>query len=306
MYFYVVNSVQCPLSCVGMPPPVQVQYSNGVVVNFPNQSPTFPPAPTPGSVPITSASCNGCTYTIERNAACPGEASTPASSEAALCFAGDSLVRLRDGRLRRMDSLETDEWVLAVGRHTTSTVVMSPVEAWMHRNSERRALFRRIQLESGRMLKLTGNHFIYARKQGCLTRGTRQRHLVSGSILEGPLTVARSVEVGDCLFELRPEVGLVIHGTDLKARVKNDGFVLVESGVVEVDTVEEVGVYAPMTAEGNLLVNDILVSCLSTVDQPMLQRNLFKVPISISISFSFSHHHALLFRACTRCHQCNG
>lgn len=60
--------------------------------------------------------------------------------------------------------------------------------------------------------------------------------------------------------------------------VQDEGFMLLESRVVAVDTVEEVGVYAPMTAEGNLLVNDILVSCLSTVDQPLLQRIFFKVP----------------------------
>ncbi len=52
---------------------------------------------------------------------------------------------------------------------------------------------------------------------------------------------------------------------------------LVERRVVSLSYVQEVGVYSPLTAEGNLLVNDVLVSCMSNLEQPLLQRNLLKV-----------------------------
>jgi len=183
-----------------------------------------------------------------------------------VCFAGDSLVRLHDGELRRMDKLEVGDWVLALSQG--GQVVVSRVEAWIHRNPQRSTTFRQVRLDDGKQLKLTANHFIYKRSGGCgdgskgPTPPAPRRHIRLADMVVGSLREAGDLWAGDCLFEVEP------HG---------DGFVLVEHEVVEVVSVVEKGVYAPMTAEGNLFVNDLLVSCLSTFDRPLLQRNFLKV-----------------------------
>lgn len=266
MYFYIVVNggifSAFPFLPIGIaPPPTLVMLSNGATQIFIGGN--FPPAPAPGTFPITSASCNGCNYAIATNPPC----ATPAPPQPATCFAADSLVRAHDGRLRTMKELALDEWVLAVsGGSETSEVVASRAEAWIHRNPNRRATFLRVETASGRVLKLTPNHFIYKR-EAC--SGDVKLVAPDEILREVPLTLAAEVRVGNCLFELEP---------------MGDGFALMESEVVSVEEVEGVGVYSPMTPEGNLFVDDVLVSCLSNLDQPLLQRNFLTVRAEYTIT----------------------
>lgn len=145
MFFYVV-STQVPTGT-----PARIKYTDGTVSTFAASSPAFQRVPETGTIIVTSASCTGCTYEVATNA-CPvpenvtetaNVASVPAPAApspapvdppappplpipppapdpvaaappAMTCFSGDSLVRLDDGKLKRMDELETNDWVLAV------------------------------------------------------------------------------------------------------------------------------------------------------------------------------------------------
>lgn len=48
---------------------------------------------------------------------------------------------------------------------------------------------------------------------------------------------------------------------------------LVETRISNATVVEERGVYAPMTNEGNIIVEDVLASCMTIIHSPLLQRN---------------------------------
>ncbi|KAI1722269.1 hint module domain-containing protein [Ditylenchus destructor] len=55
--------------------------------------------------------------------------------------------------------------------------------------------------------------------------------------------------------------------------IKEEKYVLVETRIINATVVEERGVYAPMTNEGNIIVEDVLASCMTIIRSPLLQRN---------------------------------
>ena len=156
MFFYVV-STQVPTGT-----PARIRYTDGTISTFAASSPAFSRVPETGTITVTSASCTGCAYNVYTKS-CPDtnitvasgaapnvalEPATPpappslplpdpgpvaAAPPAMNCFSGDSLVRLDDGSLKRMDELETNEWVLAVegsrvSQYSTCMFFLSPFE----------------------------------------------------------------------------------------------------------------------------------------------------------------------------------
>ena len=56
------------------------------------------------------------------------------------CFAADSLVRLEDDSLKRMDQLTMMEWVKTPGAEFNH-IGGAPLTNWLHRNAEEEAEF---------------------------------------------------------------------------------------------------------------------------------------------------------------------
>lgn len=44
-----------------------------------------------------------------------------------------------------------------------------------------------------------------------------------------------------------------------------------ERRVQKIDIVEDIGIYAPMTSNSNIIVNDIFASCLNIIDNKVMQ-----------------------------------
>uniref|UniRef100_A0A183BKE1 HintN domain-containing protein n=1 Tax=Globodera pallida TaxID=36090 RepID=A0A183BKE1_GLOPA len=160
------------------------------------------------------------------------------------CFAGDTLVQLVDGSQKRMDKLTMGDWVASANG---SQLLYSMVESWIHRMPSEEAEFVRLELEDGRMLKLTGKHFIYASK--CTGNGG----YVPVEKAHARMVYAEEVRPGDC----------------------SKSMALFEHRVFNIDRVRERGIYAPMTGTGDIVVHGVLASCYNIERNNVLQKSFF-------------------------------
>ncbi|KAI1698079.1 hint module domain-containing protein [Ditylenchus destructor] len=170
------------------------------------------------------------------------------SNPPALCFAGDTMVRvINETKPRRMDQLKRGDWVLAVSMDNNEPA-FSRIDWWIHRSPTTVAEFRRLELENGVVLKLTAKHFIY-RRTNCSSFSTLASEPIANGIFEQKPVFADTVLVGDCVFYL----------TTGKAK-------FVQMRVRKVSTITEQGIYAPMTSEGNIVVEGVIASCFALLD----------------------------------------
>uniref|UniRef100_A0AC34FM37 Uncharacterized protein n=1 Tax=Panagrolaimus sp. ES5 TaxID=591445 RepID=A0AC34FM37_9BILA len=164
-----------------------------------------------------------------------------------LCFSGDTTVTTLNGKEKRLDELEINEWVLSSGGNVA--VGYSKVNSWLHRMPKVEAEFIKFILEDGKELKITNKHFIY--RGDC----SQKNASVAINVALKDMVYAEDVKSTDCLF------------------VKN-GLELVETKISKIETVKEIGIYAPMTESGNIIVNDILASCYNIEKSSRIQSTL--------------------------------
>ncbi|KAG7294861.1 hypothetical protein JYU34_022760, partial [Plutella xylostella] len=149
------------------------------------------------------------------------------SGAGAGCFPGGALVRTRLGP-RPVELLAPGDQVLAVD--ATGKVVYSEVLTFLDRDPSARRRFVRVTAESGAVLTLTPSHLLL------LAAPDAFRSAFAADVVPGDVVLTRG-----------------------------SGAVLVPSRVVAVDYVELKGVYAPLTSEGTILVDDVLASCYAVV-----------------------------------------
>ncbi|CAJ0608522.1 unnamed protein product [Cylicocyclus nassatus] len=152
----------------------------------------------------------------------------PVASGVPACFTGDTQVETPSG-YKRMDELKIGDLVLTAERNST---LFTRVISFLHRLPSTAASF--IKVESDEItLKLTPQHFIY--KVDC-----------DNADYNIEMVYAEDLKAGDCLYRAQADS---LHKTFVHA----------------VSIVQERGVYAPMTESGDLLANDIYVSCHNVV-----------------------------------------
>ncbi|PIO77155.1 hint module [Teladorsagia circumcincta] len=159
----------------------------------------------------------------------------PVASGVPACFTGDTMVETPAG-LKRMDLLKIGDLVLTAELNST---VFTPVTSFLHRLPDTVASFIRLQTDDGE-LKLTPQHFIY--KVNC-----------NDIDYNVDMIYAEDLKAGDCLYKTRFSA---LHKVVIRS----------------VSTVRERGVYAPMTSSGDLLANDIYVSCHNVVKTSTLSQ----------------------------------
>ena len=162
------------------------------------------------------------------------------------CFSADTLVQLSSGKVKRMDELSTNDWVLSANNER---LVYSKVESWIHRMPEVNADFIKFTLEDGKVLKITNKHFIY--RGDCSNAG----NYTDFSTASNDMVYAEEVEESDCLF------------------VQQNNR-LIERRITQIDYVKEKGIYAPMTSNTNIMVNDIHASCFNIIKNKEMQTSL--------------------------------
>ncbi|KAL0106122.1 hypothetical protein PUN28_016094 [Cardiocondyla obscurior] len=151
------------------------------------------------------------------------------------CFPGKSLVRTEDGGTKRLDEIHLGDRIAALD--SRGDVVYSEVIAFLDRSPSERRQFISLNTKSGRVLTLTPSHLVP---------------------VEGRSTVfAVNVQPGD---------KILVSDTDATSAANEVDSRLRWDTVVETKLVLEEGVYAPLTMEGTLLVNDVVASCYALVN----------------------------------------
>lgn len=128
-----------------------------------------------------------------------------------------------------------------LSRNEENRLEMSPVMSWLHVDAEKSTEFIELTTESGEDIRLTPIHLIY--ETDC--QGNRKT------------IFAKKVEIGKCVF------------------VNNENGQLVESKIVTKTSRSMKGIYAPVTVNGNIVVNNVLASCFTEFENEALQKVIF-------------------------------
>lgn len=150
------------------------------------------------------------------------------------CFPGSSTVTLQDGTKKLVKHLRSGDRVLAAdgdGNPTYTDFIM-----FVDRDSTTRRLFHVIETDSGQKITLTAAHLLFVARNG--TEGDRMTAVFASQVRRG-----QKVMVSD------PE----------RSRLQ-------AVTVKRIYTQEQVGSYAPVTVQGNVVVDEILASCYAVIE----------------------------------------
>lgn len=135
-----------------------------------------------------------------------------------------------------MRDLQINEAVLTAD--SSGALKYSKVILFLDRHSENRRLFFTIDTENNRSITLTPSHLIYTAT------------LWNSDFKSGPAVFARDIQPGDYIYVRRSVL-------DLSLTVEK---------VLRVRHHVDKGVFAPLTQEGTIVVDNILASCYAVVN----------------------------------------
>ena len=145
-----------------------------------------------------------------------------------LCFPANSRVTLESGENINMRQLRVGDKVRTLGMN--GETADSKVIAFLHRAEKIKAEFYKFETSGGNALILSPQHLIF--------RKENSRRPISA-------VFASEIKLGNLLYT-------------------SNGSASEYKAVTRISMVTEIGVYAPLTMQGTLLVDGILVSCYAT------------------------------------------
>ncbi|MCP9261304.1 Nematode cuticle collagen domain protein [Dirofilaria immitis] len=154
------------------------------------------------------------------------------------CFSADTKVYTQNGEKIMKDVVVGDFVLVPVNKNQLR---YERIEMFYHREPETRAKFVTLETESGRNLKLTELHLLP------LGDCKQMREMASKS------KFAYKARVGDCVFTMTANHKLQV------------------DRIVKIGRQYLKGIYSPMTVEGSIVVNGVLASCFSQVENHFTQ-----------------------------------
>ncbi|TRY69193.1 hypothetical protein TCAL_06825 [Tigriopus californicus] len=164
------------------------------------------------------------------------------------CFPEKSWVRTAYGKKLRLDHLDVGDEILCIDQN--GQFKLSPVIAFLHKSPNENQTFLQIETDSGHTLSITPKHLIFVPEHNHINDVEQ-----SGSSIVAQM--AKEVQIGQDI--------LIQHNAKQFRSAK----------VVQINVVIEKGLYAPLTEEGTVIVNDILASSYSHVHSHSLAHASF-------------------------------
>lgn len=191
------------------------------------------------------------------------------------CFAGDSMVSTPGGGAIPMSQLKAGDKVLAVNKD--GEVVTDKILTFMDRKAANfhpelepnqitqpafQGQYYTIETETGNILRLTGNHLLFASRQLRNKRTAKRyaRNLTNSAteLSDLNLTPAKAI------FAKRVKVGNYVYVLN---RTQSSSPGLTHSKVVSVRTeTGRAGAYAPLTSLGTIIVDGTMASCYAVIE----------------------------------------
>jgi len=164
------------------------------------------------------------------------------------CFWGANMVHLSSGRQKKISDVKVGDSVLAVDQN--GKLLFSQVIMQLHHGPEETTEFHVIRTKTGRNLTLTPKHLIYKAENN-------KPNLDFDDSTSSQPRFAMNIKKGDFVFVFDKSSGMIIDQV-----VSND---------IEIRK----GVYSPLTSHGSIIVEDILASCYSQLEDHSLLHMAF-------------------------------
>ena len=180
------------------------------------------------------------------------EASHPSKNGG--CFKGTSTVMTQTGNRKSMSDLEVGDVILTVT--SDGQFQFSPVILFLDRDVSKRRQFYVIETESGTTLTVTPSHLIYA------------------DILEQDIDISTNdINNEDSFQNFEAVYASRVREGDYILLLKNGR--MVPSRVASIETKIFAGVFAPLTASGNIVVDGALASCYAILENQFVSHAAF-------------------------------
>jgi len=164
------------------------------------------------------------------------------------CFPGDSVVTTGAGVKKRMKDLRVGESVLALSND--GLLRPSEVLLFLDRSVTARTEYVTLVTDTGKSITATPTHLVL-----------RWEKPERSQIRYANPVYAKSVRVNDTLLT-------VITGDRGHLRLRTER-------VVAVSRTEKIGLYAPLTVDGTVVVDDVVASCYAVIDSQWLAHLVF-------------------------------
>lgn len=181
------------------------------------------------------------------------------------CFHSNSYVTTPRGAVPIRDLAVGDE-VLAID--SSGQPVFSPVLLFMDRDASATRLYYKISTESGKTITMTGSHLIFVMDD-------------------------LSSDFNSSFNERRVVFARQVIPQQFVVSADQNGLLNLER-VTHVEAEEQVGAFAPLTAEGNLVVDHVLASCYANIRHQWLAHASF-FPVRSYSNFIDSVNHLFPF-----------
>ncbi|PAV78484.1 hypothetical protein WR25_09546 isoform F [Diploscapter pachys] len=163
------------------------------------------------------------------------------------CFSSDTWLTTPNGK-KRMDEIEVGDFILTANE---THIYFTPILMWLHKEPEVNASFITIITEFGKALRLTDKHLMYMNECG----DYYEEYI---DFTPTKPVYADELRIGQCV--------IVIH----KGRFR-------QQRIESIFITQRKGIYAPLTSNGRLIVNDMLASCHSNMKEVIIQYKFAEV-----------------------------
>ncbi|KAI4501817.1 hypothetical protein M0802_003152 [Mischocyttarus mexicanus] len=195
---------------------------------------------------------------------CSVKSESSSAGKSGGCFPGKSYVRTENGVRKKLDEVQLGERVAAM--NSQGELIYSEVIAFLDRAPKEKRQFIRLSTESGKVLTLTPAHLVPI--EGRSTIFAARVKIGDKILIKVDDNYKDDTEDDTSLIKMEENIFNNKVSGSKQRRLRWDR-------VIDTKLVMEKGVFAPLTTEGTLLVDDVVASCYAVIDSQTLAHYSF-------------------------------